>query len=390
VTGSHRHQQGYIFRKGQGWYLRYYDAEVTSSGETIRKAKCKKLVDYGGQFRSKSSVKSLAAEFLLPLNDGTHTPTSIMTLRAFVAGNYLPYVKEHKRPSTYDGYRKMWKHYLESRTEIPLRDFGTFECEKLLCEIAKKYSISTTTLKHVKNLLSGIFRYAIRTGSIRNANPVRDSSVPKGKASKETYAYSLPEIRMMLTVLLGQERTVVAVAAFTGLRRGELRGLRLSDYDGEFLTVRQSIWRSHVGAPKGKRGSGSVPVIPFLKLIIDEHIATYPLKEYIFENQHEGVLDLDALSAKVIRPALLAAGVPWHGWHACRRGIATNLHRLGIPDITIAAILRHCNVSVTRSSYIKSDGVDPESIAAMRALETSLCNHNATTDSEAGDGVIVQ
>jgi integrase len=390
VTASHRHQQGYIFRKGQGWYLRYYDAVVTPSGVTMRKAKCKKLVDYGGKFRSKSSVKSLAEEFLQPLNDGTHTPTSVMTLRAFVEGNYLPYVKEHKRPSTHDGYRKMWKRYLESRTGIPLRNFGTFECETLLHEIAKTYSISTTTLKHVKNLLSGIFRYAIRTGSIRSANPVRDASVPKGKASKDTYAYSLPEIRKMLNVLLGPERTVVAVAAFTGLRRGELRGLRLSDYDGEFLTVRQSIWRRHVGAPKGKKGTGSVPVIPFLKTILDDHIATYALKEYIFENQHEGVLDLDALSTKVIRPALSATGVAWHGWHACRRGIATNLHRLGVPDITIAAILRHCNVSVTRASYIKSDGVDPESMAAMQALETSMCNQNATGAGEAGSEAIVQ
>jgi hypothetical protein len=41
-------------------------------------------------------------------------------------------------------------------------------------EIAKQHSISTTTcLKHVKNLLSGIFRYAIRTGSLNTANPIR-------------------------------------------------------------------------------------------------------------------------------------------------------------------------------------------------------------------------
>jgi integrase len=380
---SRRHQVAYIFRKGNGWYLRYYDEVVGNDGKSTRKAKCRKLADYGGKYRSKSSVKTIAEEFLKPLNDGFHTPRSAMTLRAYGENVYLPYVKDDKRPSTYDGYRKMWFRYLSTCTDVPLRSFGTFECESLLSAIAKKYGVSTTTLKHIKNLLSGIFRHAIRTGTVRTANPVRDTSVPKGKASKETYAYSLKEIRMMLNVLLGAERTIVAVAAFTGLRRGELRGLRLSDYDGEVLKIQRSVWKKHVGPPKGKRGTGSVPVIPFLKAILDEHIDVYQPKEYLFENQHEGVVDLDYLSVKVIKPALLAAGVSWHGWHACRRGIATNLHRLGVPDITIAAILRHCNVSVTRASYIKSDGADPESLAAMAALEASLCNQNATA--AAGD-----
>lgn len=40
--------------------------------------------------------------------------------------------------------------------------------------------------------------------------------------------------------------------------------------------------------------------------------------------------------------------------HAFRRGLATNLHALGIPDKEIQAILRHSNISVTQSCYIKA------------------------------------
>jgi integrase len=58
----------------------------------------------------------------------------------------------------------------------------------------------------------------------------------------------------------------------------------------------------------------------------------------------------------------------WHGWHAFRRGLATNLHDLGVPDKTIQAILRHANVQVTQNSYIKT--LDAQSIAAMKQLET--------------------
>ena len=81
---------------------------------------------------------------------------------------------------------------------------------------------------------------------------------------------------------------------------------------------------------------------------------------------------------EVIRPALGPAGIPWYGLHAFRRGLATNLHELGVSDIVIQAILRHSNVSVTRAAYIKNDGLDPQSLAAMEALESAVCNQNAT------------
>ena len=38
-------------------------------------------------------------------------------------------------------------------------------------------------------------------------------------------------------------------------------------------------------------------------------------------------------------------GFWWHGGHAFRRGLATNLNRLGVRDKTIQAILRHTQTS---------------------------------------------
>jgi hypothetical protein len=44
----------------------------------------------------------------------------------------------------------------------------------------------------------------------------------------------------------------------------------------------------------------------------------------------------------------------WYGWYAARRGLGSNLYRLGVPDKVIQAILRHSNVNVTLGYYIKS------------------------------------
>ena len=251
MTRTRRHQKGYLFRKGGGWYLRYYDFEVASNGATSRKAKCKKLADYGRQYKSKTSVRPLADEFLRPFNDGTYVAVSSMSVEMFVEEHYLPYAKEQNRPSTYNGYYKMWVAYLKNRMKMPLRDFRTVDCEALLRLVVRKRDLSTRTLAHIKHLLSGIFRYALRTGFLNGVNPVRDAVLPKAKSPSETYAYSLAEVLTMIELLPEPARTLVAVAGFTGLRRGELRGLEIGDYKAGVLTVQRSIWRKSVENPKG-------------------------------------------------------------------------------------------------------------------------------------------
>ena len=83
-------------------------------------------------------------------------------------------------------------------------------------------------------------------------------------------------------------------------------------------------------------------------------------------------INMDALARDVIAPALTKADLHWRGWHAFRRGLATNLYRLGVSDKTIQRILRHSNVAVTQNCYLKT--LDGDATAAMRSLELSLKN----------------
>ena len=75
-----------------------------------------------------------------------------------------------------------------------------------------------------------------------------------------------------------------------------------------------------------------------------------------------------------IKPKLDEAKIAWRGWHAFRRGLATNLYRLGVSDKTIQAILRHSNLSTTMNCYDKS--VPQDAVAAMHAFE-AVCRKNA-------------
>ena len=60
----------------------------------------------------------------------------------------------------------------------------------------------------------------------------------------------------------------------------------------------------------------------------------------------------------------------WHGWHAARRGLGSNLYRLGVPDMVIQRILRHANVSTTATYYIKTAADDVR--LAMTKLENRI------------------
>src|SRR5215469_15580108 len=60
----------------------------------------------------------------------------------------------------------------------------------------------------------------------------------------------------------------------------------------------------------------------------------------------------------------------WRGWHAGRRGLGSNLYRLGVPDMVIQRILGHSSVSTTATYYIKTAADNVPS--AMAKLEDNI------------------
>ncbi|MGA2459055.1 MAG: tyrosine-type recombinase/integrase [Terriglobales bacterium] len=60
----------------------------------------------------------------------------------------------------------------------------------------------------------------------------------------------------------------------------------------------------------------------------------------------------------------------WHAWHAARRGLGSNLYRMGVPEKVIQRVLRHANVSTTATYYIKTAADDVRK--AMAKLENHI------------------
>ena len=368
-----RHQKGYLFKSSGWWFIRYCDTVVTG-GEAKRVLIAKKLVPVSSEHRTKRSVQQVAEEFLKPINDGLVTPQSSMSTGEFVRTEYLPFVEREKRPSTAKGYRDIWNNHLNPRCgTMQLRDFRTVDGERLMRSLANG-KLSRASLYHIKALLSGVFKHALRLGILSGSNPVRDVSIPKAPAGRETQAYALEQVLMILSLLPERAATVVAVAAFSGLRKGEIRGLLWEHYNGSDVRVMQSIWKTHVTEPKTRMSKAAVPVIPLLGERLDRFKASIgnPESGLIFAGGNGSPLNLDNLARREIKPVIERAGIPWFGWHAFRRGLATNLYSLGVSDKVIQTVLRHAQVSTTMNLYVK--GVPKEAAAAMELLQRTCSN----------------
>jgi integrase len=157
--------------------------------------------------------------------------------------------------------------------------------------------------------------------------------------------------------------TAFAVAAYAGLRRGEIEGLEWTDYHAGELHVRQSIVNGRASTPKIAMSSAAVPVIRTLAERLEMHRLRQgsPDKGPIFATSNgKTPLSMNNMLRRTMLPALnrgvhcgLSEGKPhlkakdcpgyerdpripaWKGFHAARRGLGSNLYRLGVHDKVI-------------------------------------------------------
>ncbi len=361
-----RKQEGQIIRIGDRWYVRYWERRNVSG--TIER---KRVTHQLGPVTTRSKrppadIVNEAERHMATINSGTIPADRIVTISDFVDRVYLPWVELHKRPSTVKGYRDIWEDHLKPLCgEVWLKDARTFHVQGWLNQIAGS-KLSRNTLKHIKSTVSGIF----------------------------TLANSLEELQTIISLLPEPAATAFAVAGYMGLRHGEIQGLLWENYRGGEIFVSRSIWNGRVTDPKTRKGRAPIPVVRQLAERLEMHRLRCgnPQSGPIFANAAGKPLALTSVVNRVILPSLNRcnqcgkaelghlnsehkyerdAGIPnWHGWHAARRGLGSNLYRFGVSDMVIQRILRHANVSTTATYYIKTAADDVRS--AMAKLESQL------------------
>ena len=365
------YQKGYLYEDHGAWYVQYRQRISQADGSSQLK-RISKYLGRSNDFSNIFEVEQCRESFMQAVNRDRLSANSRITLTAFVEGAYLPWTKEERRASTSKGHQEIWINYLRNRVgELRLREFRTVDASRMLRAIAKERDLTKTTLQHIKSVLSTIFTFAKNDGAFDGANPVDGLLIPwDAREPGETHAYDLTQVLQILDRLPLLIKSLVATAAFAGLRLGELRGLEWTDYNGTELTINRSIWRTVVNPPKTRASRNSVPVIPALAEILDEYRRSVgnPETGVVFHSGNRLPINADKVGRRVIRPTLRAISLPWYGWHAFRRGLASNLYAMGAPDKVVQRILRHSKPHVTKEHYIKVfDRTMVEAVERMQA-----------------------
>ena len=390
-TQRRSNQEGNLYTSHGAWYVRYREHGNTNP-VAHRLASTE-------EYPKKSEVIPLKKKFMDRVNRTAHLADAGIAILDFFEEVYLPAITGRLKPSTVKGYKDSWRCHIRPRINGRVRDFMTVDGENLMAEIERANKSETDNLahgtyKHIKVTLSGMFTFAKRKGIYDGVNPMTGVSIPKGKKhGRKRPACTLEEVERHIELFSGSApivvstedgpytpevsqgvvRAVIGVAAFAGLREGEIRGQWWEDDEGDVLNIRRSVWRTHLNdetkTHEDEDEPGVVPIIRPLRSILDA-IKPEGASGWIFPNTIGGALDLDNLADRVIKPMLKANGLKWKGWHAYRRGLATNLHELGVPDKVIQAILRHEDVKTTQRSYIKT--VPRVVTEAMKRLEQKI------------------
>jgi integrase len=340
-------QRGSIVKRSGSWYLLYYD-KVFRAGQGKRVLISKKLTRITKEYPTAGSCRLLADAILSPINRRQSVPESSLPVHEFVDLYYFPGIAHELKPSTLMGYKSLWAAHLKDKPELKmqLRNVQTVHVQRLLRSIT---GVGHLTLSHIKNFLSGVFRWAKQEGYLAGINPCMGVKVPGRPVKVVTSVYSIEDCVGMVERLEHNPDAcdVIVLLSLTGLRQSECRGLRWTDWNEKEATpdIARAVWRTSVGRTKNIASEATIPLIGLVQdLLKNRRERVKPnANDYIFAGTRNGApLDLHNLANRVIIPSIekcvvcrlpkiehdensghafeLDKTIHWEGWHGSVAG----------------------------------------------------------------------
>ena len=240
--------------------------------------------------------------------------------------------------------------------EAALERIGRAEVEGFIAAKRREGKATKSVLNYL-GLLHSIFAYAERRGLARG-NPVKLVDKPRADGAD-------PDVRFLdeseLDALIAavpadargpMERTLYTGAAMTGLRQGELLGLRWRDIDWPAgrVRVRQSYVRGEFGTPKSRRSTRSVPLADRVAGELDRHFKRSAYQgddDLVFCHPQTGrPLDRSRLT-KRFKAAAKRAGIRDVRFHDLRHTFGTRMAGAGVPLRTLQEWMGHRDFKTT-------------------------------------------
>lgn len=287
---------------------------------------CRIMLDgqsYSFTHSDKKTAVRLAAEFADNYRLRVDNPTLLERLRDYVAEN-----TERLSPSTIRSYEGMIRMIAERSPRIANKRISALT-EQDIVEIVRPLR----TLKTKRNYVN--FIHAATGKGI--------TTKLYGKASKQVHVPTELEVNGLLRIFRDSDMEIpIMLAAYGGLRRGEICALTMSDIDGDFVRVSRAVVRDQSGEWVTKE-----PKTP-------SSIRSVLLPHFVVERIHERGHITHLLPCQVsdkFWKKQLRLGIRPYCFHSLRHFHASYLHALNIPDAYIMARGGWSSPAVMQSVY---------------------------------------
>lgn len=356
-----RFQNGHLKRESRKtgpdvWTFRW--RETAADGQRVNR---KVVVGTVALYKNEASANKAVAALRIDINNETPAaglrPMSVQQLVEHYTAKELAdnSKKAHSTNAVYKVYLRSW--ILPRWGAYRIQDVKTIAVEEWLGSLP----LTNGTKAKLRNIMSALFRHAMRNEWI-DKNPI---SLVRQSAKREQTPEVLDvlEIQSLLSELEEPYRTMVFLAASTGLRVSELLALKWSDINFESLEISliRAVVHQVVGDLKTEASKKPIPIAPELAeslLKVRLRSAYNQADDWVFaspETSGRQPYWPENLLRRHIRPAAKRAGITKRvGWHTFRHTYATLLKANGEDVKVVQECLRHANSRITLDTYTQA------------------------------------
>ena len=356
--------------------------------------------------QAEAALRAFRDELEAQTDAEARSSTQSPTLRA-TALAHLAYLESDDRKTTtlgdYRGY--LDRHLVPFFGDVPLAEIRVRDVEDFIrfqrteakldrrdASGNRKVGLAGSTVSNHVNYLHAIFAFAQRREEVE-ANPVSPAQKPKVKKQDSEFSFlSAAEVDAVIRAVaddyLGQtDRTVIEVAAWTGLRQGELLALRWRDvlWVESAIAVRASFSRGQHGTPKSDTSRREVPMDDDVARALERHhqASRYQADDdFVFCHPHTGrPYDGGKLRDRFYE-AMKAAGfehmIGRDGggivFHSLRHTFGTQMASQGIALVAIKEWMGHADIQTTMiyAKWAKNREADRALVTAARASASKI------------------
>src|SRR5699024_6595321 len=230
--------RGHIAKKGNRYYI------VVDIGDDNRKQK------WLSGFRTKKDAEAELPRILNELNDGTYVEPSKQKYKNFI-DDWHKNRKNKISANTYDTYKHMInKHIKPKLGKFRLDKLNSLAIDNFYTELDTE-GLSTATIKKIHSIVRASLEYAVQYQMIKR-NPASVVKPPAVKHKDITVWDEQDMIKFLDFVKEEWDYIIYHLALYTGMRKGEILGLKWSDID--FINNKIKVMRSYskTGFSEGK------------------------------------------------------------------------------------------------------------------------------------------